>query len=91
MMYEIHYTHQFKKAYKLCKRRGCNMILLEQAIRLLADTGELPQIYKPHKLSGKYSQIWECHIEPDWLLLWSIENKEMTLLLLNTGTHSDIF
>jgi mRNA interferase YafQ len=64
---------------------------LETVIRILSEEGQLPVEYKPHILSGKYAGIWECHVEPDWLLLWTQNDKELILLLLDTGTHSDIF
>lgn len=63
----------------------------ETVVRLLSEYGKLPAKYKPHVLSGKYAGVWECHIEPDWLLLWKQNDTELTLLLLDTGTHSDIF
>ena len=91
MKYTIHYSGRFKKSYKLCKRRGLNIDNFEQVVRLLAATGKLPAKYQPHILSGKYAGIWECHIEPNWLLLWKQNNTELTLLLLDTGTHSDVF
>ena len=91
MTYKIKYSGSFKKSYKLCKRRGYDISLLQEVINILAEKGELPAKYKPHILSGKLDCIWECHIEPDWLLLWIKKEDEMTLLLLNTGTHSDIF
>lgn len=91
MKYTIHYSGRFKKSYKLCKRRGLNISNLETVLRLLAETGTLPARYRPHLLTGNYAGIWECHIEPDWLLLWKQNNTELTLLLLDTGTHSDIF
>ena len=61
------------------------------AIELLRQTGSLPAKYKPHKLSGKYKGCWECHIQPDWLLVWQQNDKELILLFTNTGTHSDLF
>jgi len=91
MKYTIRYSGRFKKSYKLCKRRGLNIANLETVMRLLAETGTLPVKYSPHILTGKYNGIWECHIEPDWLLLWKQNDTELTLLLLDTGTHSDIF
>ena len=91
MKYSICYSSRFKKSYKLCKRRGLNISLFETVITLLSETGTLPAKYRPHILSGKYAGIWECHIEPDWLLLWKQNDKELTLLLLDTGSHSDIF
>ena len=91
MNYTIHYSGRFKKSYKLCKRRGLDVSLLETVITLLSETGTLPAKYRPHILSGEYDGIWECHIESDWLLLWKQNDKELTLLLLDTGTHSDVF
>lgn len=91
MKYTIHYSGRFKRSYKLCKRRGLNIDNFEQVVRLLAATGKLPARYQPHILSGKYAGIWECHIEPNWLLLWKQNDTELTLLLLDTGTHSDVF
>lgn len=91
MKYTIHYSGRFKKSYKLCKRRGLNIDNFEQVVRLLAATGKLPAKYQPHILSGKYAGIRECHIEPNWLLLWKQNDTELTLLLLDTGTHSDVF
>ena len=91
MKYSIEYSGQFKKSLKLCKKRGFPIELLQEVVRILAEYGELPPKYKPHVLSGKYAGIWECHISPDWLLLWSKNDKELVLLLLETGTHSDLF
>ena len=65
---------------------------LLEVVRMLAESGTLPQQYRPHKLSG-YSggNTWECHIESDWLLIWEQNDTCLTLLMLDTGTHSDIF
>lgn len=90
-MYSIEYSGQFKKALKRCAKRGCPLDLLSRTIAILSEKGELPAEYKPHILSGKYAGIWECHIKPDWLLLWRQDNDKLVLLLLTTGTHSDIF
>lgn len=91
MKYTILYSGRFKKSYKLCKRRGLNIAHFEDVVRLLAESGSLPEKYHPHILSGNYAGIWECHIEPNWLLLWKQNDNELTLLLLDTGTHSDVF
>ncbi|UOE42489.1 type II toxin-antitoxin system YafQ family toxin [Chryseobacterium suipulveris] len=56
-----------------------------------AESGTLPKKYKPHKLSRNYANCWECHIKPDWLLIWQHNDQELILLFLNTGTHSDLF
>ena len=90
-MYAIEYTTQFKKDLKLCQKRGYNMNLFNKVASLLAKNGKLPSSYKPHKLSGKYKDCWECHIQPDWLLVWQQNDKELILLFTNTGTHSDLF
>ncbi len=58
---------------------------------ILEKNGTLPKEYKPHKLTGKYKGLWECHIKTDWLLVWKQDNKKLTLLFTNTGTHSDLF
>lgn len=91
MKYRIKYSGGFKKSYKLCKRRGYDIQLLEKAITLLANEGKLPPEYKAHILSGRLSGILECHIAPDWLMLWTQNDSELTLILLETGTHSDLF
>jgi len=90
-MYTISRTKGFKKALKLCLKRGLNLKKLDEAIRILAETGTLPSQYRPHKLSSKFDFAWECHIDPDWLLVWKQDDENLTLLFINTGTHSDIF
>jgi mRNA interferase YafQ len=90
-MYAITYTRQYHKSVKLCRKRGYDLNLLEKVISLLEESGKLPIQYKPHKLSGKYEGCWECHIKPDWLLVWMQDGQELILLLLDTGTHSDLF
>ena len=90
-MYRIIYTSRFKKDFKICKKRGLDISLLEKAIKLLQVKGTLPLNYKQHKLTGKYSECWECHLQSDWLLIWKQNDTELILLFLNTGTHSDLF
>ena len=72
-------------------KRGLPMEDLQRAITILASTGSLPQEYRPHRLSGNRTGEWECHIKPDWLLVWEQDDDKLILLMLNTGTHSDIF
>ena len=67
------------------------MKLITDAMDLLEATGSLPQHYRPHKLSGNMNGIWECHIEPDWLMTWEQNDTQLTLLFLRTGTHADLF
>ena len=90
-MYHITTTNRFEKNVEQCKKRGYNMELLRKAISLLAETGTLPATYKPHKLPGKYKGHWECHLQPDWLLVWQQNDTELILLFTNTGTHADLF
>mgnify|MGYP002621570001 CR=1 FL=1 len=91
MKYKIQRTSQFKRDYKLAKKRGCDMQLLKDAIAILANGEQLPTKYFNHNLSGIYSGYQECHIEPDWLLVYKITESQLILTLYRTGTHSDLF
>lgn len=71
------------------KRRGKDLEELLATIELLAEQGSLPPAYTPHRLSGEWSGVWECHIEPDWLLIYMVTDEEV--LLIRTGTHDDLF
>ena len=90
-MYSVDTTKRFDKDLKRCLKRGLNLKLVYDAIALLRTTGSLPAQYRPHKLSGKLDGIWECHIQPNWLMTWEQNDKQLTLLFLETGTHADIF
>ncbi len=90
-MLTIKYQTAFKRDYKRIKRRGYDTRLLEKAIEILAEGRELPAGYKDHALSGDYTGCRECHIAPDWLLVYEIVKGELILYLTRTGTHSDIF
>lgn len=88
-MLEITPTGQFKKDFKLCKKRGYDMSLLKQVIDILAVPKALPENNRDHNLRGNYINKRECHITPDWLLIYRVEANR--LLLYRTGTHSDLF
>ena len=90
-MYRIVYRNHFKKDLKRCRKRGYNINLLTKVIAQLAEKGELPARYKPHKLIGNYKGRWECHIKPDWLLVWLQDDQNKSITLDRTGTHSDLF
>jgi len=90
-MYEIEYTNSFKKDYKRILKRGYNIELLTELFEQLMMLGNVKAIYKPHKLFGKYAGYWECHIQPDWLLIWEVNELEQCVILHFTGTHSDLF
>ena len=79
-MYRLEYTTNFKKDLKTCKKRGLELHLLQRVIDILQETGTLPNQYRPHKLSGKFEGLWECHIKSDWLLI-----------MTDTGTHADLY
>ena len=91
MKYQLFTTHQFDKALKLCKKRGYDISLIRNAIEILVENGCLPAQYKPHILHGDHDGEWEAHIDSDWLMTWKQNNEELTLLLLSTCTHSDLF
>jgi mRNA interferase YafQ len=90
-MLKIKYESAFKKDFKRIVKRGYNMDLLENVINILAEGKPLPIKYKEHSLLGEYRNYRECHITPDWLLIYRINNNELILILSRTGTHSDLF
>ena len=89
--YIVKYTTQFKKDYKLAKRRGLNIKLLQEIVKKLAMGEILDDSYKDHALSGKWIGYRECHIQPDWLLIYHINKDVLVLTISRTGTHSDLF
>ena len=94
-VYNLYKTKTFKKNVKLCYKRNLDLDMLENVIVKLAKREPLPENNYPHPLKGykkkPYEEIMECHIQPDWLLLWTQNETELILLLTNTGTHSDLF
>jgi len=90
-MYSIFTTRRFDRDVKLCKKRGLPTEKIYEVIKILRDKGSLPTKYQPHKLTGDYKGYWECHIQPDWLLVWEQRDKELVLIMTRTGSHSDIF
>ena len=90
-MYKIVTTHKFEKDVQKCIKRGWDMGLLRKAMKTLAEKGELPIEYGTHKLSGKYSGHWECHIKADWVMVWKKHNDIVTMVFTDTGSHSDVF
>ena len=90
-MFTVQITGQFKKDVELCRKRGYDITLLRKAIRILSETGTLPNSYRPHKISGNYAGHWEAHLQSDWLLIWKKEKNVLILTLIATGTHADLF
>lgn len=91
MNLQVVWTTQFKKDYKLSLKRGLDITLLDDCIRLLATEQQLPARFRDHGLSGQWSGYRECHIQPDWLLVYRIEVTDLVLVLTRTGTHGDLF
>jgi mRNA interferase YafQ len=89
-MLNIKFTTTYKKSYKLMKKRGLDLSLLDEVIEMLRLGMVLPEKYRDHELKGKFAGFRECHIRPDWLLIYLIENDILTLTLVDTGTHADL-
>ena len=85
-MYEVRFTTAYKKSYKLMKKRGLDLSLLDEVVDTLSQGKTLEEKYR-----GKFQGFRECHVKPDWLLVYLIENEILTLTLVDTGSHADIF
>ena len=90
-MYNIRPTSKFQKDLKRAKKRGYDIVLLTDIIKKLAAARPLPAKNKDHDLSGDYIGCRECHITPDWLLIYELDGDDLILYLTRTGTHSDLF
>lgn len=91
MKYEIERTPTFKKDFKLAQKQGLDLNKLKEIIILLANGEPLPPKNKDHQLKGNYKGHRECHIEPDWLLIYKIQDDMLILSLVRTGSHSKLF
>ncbi len=91
MMLTLHTTKQYRKDRNLCKRRGLDMALLDEVILKLLKQETLDAKHHDHNLVGNFGGFRECHILPDWLLLYKIESNKLILTAARTGTHSDLF
>ena len=89
-MYKIVYTNRMKKDAKLMRKRGKDMNKLIEVLALLAEGNPLPAQYKDHQLSGNLSDFRECHIEPDWLLMYQIYDDILIISATATGSHTDL-
>lgn len=90
-MLTIKYHTLFKKDFKRIKKRGYDISRLEKIVELLANEVPLPEQFKDHNLSGNYNGFRECHIAPDWLLIYQVNNNELVLVSSRTGSHSNLF
>ncbi len=89
--YRIAGTSRFRKELKAILKRGYNIDLMGTVVNMLADGQELPAQYRDHALTGNYKGCRECHITPDWLLIYELAESELILYLTRTGSHSDLF
>lgn len=89
-MLTVKFTTAYKKSYKRMKKRGLDISLLENVIDALRQGKMLDEKYRDHELKGKLKGFRECHVQPDWLLIYLIENDILTLTLVDTGSHADL-
>ena len=90
-MYKSVYSNRFKKDVQLALKRGKRLDKLITVVEILCAGKPLPGHYKDHPLAGTYAGFRDCHIEPDWIMIYRIENRQLQLVLARTGTHSDLF
>jgi len=90
-MYKLRTTTRFDKDYKTIIKRGYDVRLLDEIVSFLVEGKKLPEKNKDHALSGNWKEHRECHVTPDWLLIYRVGNDILVLTLTRTGTHSDLF
>lgn len=90
-MFEIFYTTQFKKDFKRAKKQGKDISKLISILSILQKQEQLPELHRDHNLTGNYLGFRECHITPDWLLIYKVEEDKLILTLVRTGLHSELF
>ena len=91
MQYELILTGKFKKSLKLARKRRLDISLVEDIVTMIQNNIPLEEKHRDHELKGKYQGFRECHIQPDWLLIYLKEDGILTLTLVDTGTHADLF
>ncbi|WP_311496889.1 type II toxin-antitoxin system YafQ family toxin [uncultured Mobiluncus sp.] len=90
-MLKLKTTAQFRKDYKRIKKRGYNLSLLQDVLETLCEEKSLDAKYKDHALMGAYKGFRECHVQPDWLLIYTIDKDKLILVAARTGSHADLF
>lgn len=90
-MLEIFYTTQFKKDFKRAKKQGKDISKLISILSILQKQEQLPELHRDHNLTGNYLGFRECHITPDWLLIYKVDEDKLILTLVRTGSHSELF
>lgn len=91
MKYDLILSGRFKKSLKIARKRGLNLDILNSVVDKLINGIPLDDKYRDHQLQGAYKGCRECHLTPDWLLIYIVKNNTLTLTLLDTGTHADLF
>ncbi len=91
MTYRVKFTSAYQKDYKRAKKRRLDIGLLDAVVDELRQGHTLPAMHRDHELKGNWAGFRECHIQPDWLLIYLVEDDILTLTLTNTGTHADVF
>lgn len=91
MKYQLKPTSKFKQDLKTAKKRGYDLSLLQDVLEILTSGEPLPEKYRDHNLLGNYRGCRECHITPDWLLIYEVSESQLILYLTRTGSHSDLF
>lgn len=91
MKYEVKFTNQFKRDLKLAKKQGKSIDKLFNVISTIAEGKKLDEKYRDHNLSGDYAGCRECHVEPDWLLVYEVMDNILVLMIYRVGTHSELF
>ena len=91
MKYEVKFTSQFKRDFKQAKKQGRDIDKLFDVINTIVEGGKLDDKYRDHNLNGDYTGCRECHVEPDWLLVYEVIDKVLVLMLYRVGTHSELF
>jgi mRNA interferase YafQ len=90
-VYTLSFGSKFKRDFKIVQKRDYPINQIVEVFQFLEKEGKLPVRYLSHKLSGDYIHCWECHIRPDWLLIWEKDEILKEIKLIRTGTHSDLF
>jgi mRNA interferase YafQ len=90
-MWQPFYTNRFQKSLARCAKRGYNIYAVKEIVALLVEGKPLPDRCRPHKLSGEFGSCLECHIKPDWLLIYRYDEECRHIIFEDTGTHSDLF
>ena len=90
-MLDVVLSTRFKKDLKTASKRGYNLELLKDVVDKIASKQQLPEKNRDHELSGDYAGFRECHVAPDWLLVYRVVEEDLILYLMRTGTHSDLF